>query len=383
MSMGFWKKNKVEKTFKTPDATITVVAKMLPDDAVPYSQKIPLNPQAGERGLFPTESFAGDGGENARQLASGGVELQNEIKSSLAELGRINTLAKEAGIKSALYAAAAGETNAAIGTIIESAARLNNRIEEERGGIEESSASMEAVIAKIGSINAGLVRHEEALAELRAASSRGNTQLQKVRDDVEKVSTESEKLLEINTVIEDIAAQTNLLAMNAAIEAAHAGNAGRGFAVVAGEIRKLAESSAGQAKTVSAVLKNIKSALGEINTSTQASLKQFETMDTRFTDVSDQSRDLRSSITLEDSGTGDPRDLVNRCCEMLQKLKDDAAALRDSGDSLNAERQRLLGMGGELSALINTIASGLEDIESTVKRSDEICRKTTSALTHL
>ncbi|MDR1867894.1 MAG: methyl-accepting chemotaxis protein [Treponema sp.] len=81
---------------------------------------------------------------------------------------------------------------------------------------------------------------------------------------VEQMDADSEALVEMNKVIAGVADQTSLLAMNAAIEAAHAGESGKGFAVVAGEIRKLSETTANQAKSSSITLLAIKQRIGEI-----------------------------------------------------------------------------------------------------------------------
>jgi len=114
---------------------------------------------------------------------------------------------------------------------------------------------------------------------LQSSSEEGGHGLKEVSVDIQEIAKESDGLMEINAVMENIASQTNLLSMNAAIEAAHAGEAGKGFAVVADEIRKLAESSSDQSKTIGTVLKKIAESIKNITGSTDNVLKKFEAID--------------------------------------------------------------------------------------------------------
>jgi methyl-accepting chemotaxis protein len=139
--------------------------------------------------------------------------------------------------------------------------------------------------------------------ELKGSKTEANLQaevwrngLQDVAAGIQQIARESEGLLEINAVIENIASQTNLLSMNAAIEATHAGEAGKGFAVVADEIRKLAESSGEQSKTISSMLKKIKDSIDKITRSTDAVLNKFEAIDSGVKTVSDQEENIRNAM---------------------------------------------------------------------------------------
>ena len=107
------------------------------------------------------------------------------------------------------------------------------------------------------------------------------------KDEVGNISLSLNATL-VNSVMDNIASQTNLLSMNAAIEAAHAGESGKGFAVVAEEIRKLAEDSSEQSKTISTVLKKIKESIDKISRSTDNVLKKFEAIDSSVRTVADQ-----------------------------------------------------------------------------------------------
>jgi methyl-accepting chemotaxis protein len=314
-------------------------------------------------------------GEKARALSEVGNELQGMMENSSAVVNQIDGNARDMKGKSAVQAEGVMKTNAAMSQIIDNIETLNGHIENQAGSISKSSASIEAMIGNITAITASLSRNEEDLRRLRESSSLGNAALQKVSANIQEVSKESERLLEINGVIQNIAVQTNLLAMNAAIEAAHAGDVGRGFAVVADEIRKLAENSSAQAKTVSGVLKNIKDALEGIGSSTLASLKQFEEIDKGFESVSAQGQQIRSSMEQQDAGNKKILEDMESSNEITRKVRNNSSEIHNGSREAAGEGKKLEALTGEVTGAINEIASGIGGIDSAISRTSEISRK--------
>ena len=325
--------------------------------------------QEGIRGLITAI------GKKAGVLSSIGAELQDMMANSVEVLGRINASARDMKAKSSTQAEGVVKTNSTVGQIIFNIENLNGHIEKQAESVSRSSSSIEEMISNITSITTSLAQNEQALQNLRESSAQGNTSLQKVSADIQEVSKESERLLEINKVIQNIATQTNLLAMNAAIEAAHAGDIGRGFAVVADEIRKLAESSSAQAKTVSAVLKNIKDALGGISASTLASLKQFEEIDGGFETVSDQGMQIRNAMEQQDAGNKEVLEAMGDSNEITRKVRGNSAEIQSSSREIINEGKNLEALTGEVTGAINEIVSGIDDITGTISRTSEISRQ--------
>ena len=203
--------------------------------------------------------------------------------------------------------------------------------------VSTSSSAVEEMIANINSINSILEHNAESVGLLDGATRKGMAGIENVAELVSKIEENSNGLSEMSSVIQKIASQTNLLAMNAAIEAAHAGNSGRGFAVVADEIRKLAENSGSEARKISDVLKNVKQLIDATFKDTGDVLKEFSEVVHLSGTVVEQEQTVRRAISEQNEGgkqllqaVGSMRELTQTVKERTEKLLTDTNAIKES-----------------------------------------------------
>jgi methyl-accepting chemotaxis protein len=260
------------------------------------------------------------------------------------------------------------ETNATMEQITLNIDRLSHNIDNQTDSVSQCSSAIEEMLANIQSVTHTLINNEDNVNKLAGASEVGRSGLQEVSSDIQEISRQSEGLLEINAVMENIASQTNLLSMNAAIEAAHAGEAGKGFAVVADEIRKLAESSGEQSKTISEVLKKIKESIDKISKSTDIVLNRFEAIDKGVKMVSDQEEHVRNAMEEQGEGSQQILEAIGRLNELTQMVKVGSEEMLEGSRQVITESKNLEMVTQEITNGMNEMGTGAEQINIAVSQ---------------
>ena len=301
-----------------------------------------------------------------------GSELANNMTETAATINEITANIQSIKGRVINQSASVTETNATMEQITVNIDKLSGHVDRQSSSVAQSSSAIEEMLANIQSVTQTLVRNGDNVKELIESSEVGRTGLQEVAADIQEIARESEGLLEINAVMENIASQTNLLSMNAAIEAAHAGEAGKGFAVVADEIRKLAESSGEQSKTISTVLKKIKDSIDKITKSTENVLGKFEAIDGGIRTVSEQEENIRNAMEEQSTGSRQILESIGQLNEATQMVKGGSQEMLEGSRQVIRESKNLETATQEITSGMNEMATGAEQINVAVTRVNDI-----------
>ena len=266
-------------------------------------------------------------------------------------------------------------TAAAIEHIIKTLRLLNDSIGKQAAMVAESSSSFDNMTHSIDMVGGNVAETREAIRNLSSATNDGRETLVKANEVSQRISDASGDLIEAGAVIENIASQTNLLAMNAAIEAAHAGEAGKGFAVVASEIRKLAEESSAQGKKISITLKNLSAEIKALADSASGAVEKFNI-------ISGYSKGLSASIEGVVHAMDEQEEngkiiwgIINDVTGVTNEVKSGSGDMLADGEKVVSATKRLDDLTRILRENIENIASQTEMINEAAQESLEIAVK--------
>ena len=281
-------------------------------------------------------------------LSSNMIETATAVRQINANIQNINNQILN-------QATSVNETSSTMEQITASIDKLNQLVETQNQNVDAASAAIEEMIANIKQVSEVTQRNKDNMDKLNLDSSEGKQALTTMINDIRQIAQESEELLEISKIIRSISGQTNLLAMNAAIEAAHAGEYGMGFAVVASEVRKLAESSGEQAKTVGRVLKHIRGSIDKISRFANEVTEKFQLIEDRIKSVTDQENTIFYAMQEQNQGS-------MQILRGISQLKEFSATIKNATQEMQAGSHQIIKETANLQAVTEEINYGMKEI---------------------
>lgn len=237
---------------------------------------------------------------------------------------------------------------------------LSNRIEDQFAAVTQSTSSIEEMSSSLGNV-AAITQSKRASAErLIATAHSGGEQLGQTTDAIQALLQKVDSISEFITIIQNVANQTNLLAMNAAIEAAHAGEAGRGFAVVADEIRKLAEEAATNSTSTAASLGEIVEQVEHAARSGTGTRQAFEEIEQEIQTVANSLDEIAASASELSTGSDEVMNAMQLLQDVSTDVRDGSSTVRKETTSVSAAISDLADLSSEVRSLSSRIAEQAE-----------------------
>ena len=275
------------------------------------------------------------------------------------------------------------ETSATIEQVISRLGELDSDIEVQASSIEQSSAAVEQMTANIASVTKNLEKNNSLIKTVYEQTKNGKIGARSANDVVAQIASLSASLMETSEIIQNIASQTNLLAMNAAIEAAHAGESGKGFAVVADEIRKLSEESNMQGKQIGEVMKKSTQIIEKLTVVGEAAEKSFITVYELVNQISQQEEMMVAAMKEQENGSNEVLQAIKNINEITGEVKTRAVEMLSGGIKVSEEMQKLDALTKNINNSMKEMSAAASEINESSKEVSEISQKNKNSIEQL
>lgn len=315
-----------------------------------------------------------------QDLSQVGKNLEQESLQSKDIVDTINATVSEVRAKSEIQAQSTDQAASAVMEITQSIESLNRMIQTQVGSIEQASSAVEQMVGNIGSVTASIERMASQFENINKASDLGFEAQQEVVDRIALVAEQSRALEEANEAIGTIASQTNLLAMNAAIEAAHAGDLGKGFSVVADEIRRLAETAGEQSKTIGANLASMRSEIHGVVSASQQSVQTFSGLMNHIGTTGTLVHQIKNAMEEQKVGSGQILEALKTMNDITGQVKAASGEMTSSVMIVRDEIENIHQSAASIKDMMNRVVQEVAEIEDTTQVIVESSDKTTSII---
>lgn len=294
-------------------------------------------------------------------LNDAGERLGNTTNNAMAAISQITSCIKNLGENLRTQNSSVDKTLDSVKNILAGIHSLEELVEAQARSVEGASSAVEQMIGNIGEVNRSVDKMASSFGTLEADATSGAKTQTELQEQITEIDNQSKLLSEANTVIANIASQTNLLAMNAAIEAAHAGEAGKGFAVVADEIRKLSETSSTQSKTIGEQLNRIQATIATVVQATQRGVKGYSHLADEIHETDSLVRQIKAAMTEQQEGS-------SQITEALHGMNDSTLQVQKASQEMNANSRHIMEAAGTLQEETETMRVGMSEMGTSAKK---------------
>ncbi|MBB5219209.1 methyl-accepting chemotaxis protein [Treponema rectale] len=321
--------------------------------------------------------------DESKRMTRVGQQLSESMDVSATEISDIDTTVQHVKVDVNNQSDSVDQTNDTINEIVTSIGTLNQNIISQSESVTQSSSAVEEMVANIASVTQILEKNQENVAELSSSAESGKQTIEKTVQMTNKVVDDSEGLIEASAVIQNIARQTNLLAMNAAIEAAHAGEAGKGFAVVADEIRKLAEDSNAQGKKISKVLESFREVIQGMTNDSAELKEQFDVIFENTQKVSTQEAVIKSAMDEQQAGSTQILDAMHNINSVTTDVRTASESIEQASKEILVQMEKLSSVTLQINGSMSGISEGVSSLTNAFKEVNKLSTENALSINHM
>ncbi len=291
-----------------------------------------------------------------------GISLANITNQTSSTIEEIAATVRSMDEKILILKEQISMTSNATQNISNLSSNLNKINQQQKDALSLASSSIEQMFASINTIEVTAEKKYDSVTELIKIAEKSGKSMEQTIKNIEDVTKKAESIFEFANIINDIADQINLLAMNAAIEAAHAGDAGQGFAVVANEVRNLAESTSQNVNNISSYLKSIANSIKESYAATQENGQNMQQMIKGIEDISSIMKELVLNIKEIAVGTKQVTSNLMTLKNISHEVSNSIEETNNNIFKINENVESILNFASETQIGMNELSTGVNDI---------------------